>query len=384
MNERGDILVVGGGPVGTALALGLERRGCAVTLLEARPAGGGEDDARTLALSHGSRLLLERLGVWPLSPPATPILEINVTQRGGFGRVELTAAEAAVPALGYVVEYGALQRALGAALARSRVRVEVGCAVLEVGGDADQACVTVSQGGVRREMCGALVVVADGGGALEPAAVERRDYAQSALVCEVASEAPHRHRAFERFTAEGPLALLPNARGWALVWTATPERAATLAALDESAFCAQLREAFGPTLGAFSLCGARSVFPLQLKVAARTTTPRCVLIGNAAQTLHPVAGQGFNLGLRDAHELARLIAVHGVADAGAQRLLDAFFAKRRVDRSATVFFTDTLIRLFSNDIPQLAALRGLGLTALASLPAARKFVARRMIFGARG
>ena len=327
MNERGDILVVGGGPVGTALALGLERRGCAVTLLEARPAGGGEDDARTLALSHGSRLLLERLGVWPLSPPATPILEINVTQRGGFGRVELTAAEAAVPALGYVVEYGALQRALGAALARSRVRVEVGCAVLEVGGDADQACVTVSQGGTRREMCGALVVVADGGGALELAAVERRDYAQSALVCEVASEAPHRHRAFERFTAEGPLALLPN---------------------------------------------------------ARTTTPRCVLIGNAAQTLHPVAGQGFNLGLRDAHELVRLIAVHGVADAGVQRLLDAFFAKRRVDRTATVFFTDTLIRLFSNDIPQLAALRGLGLTALASLPAARKFVARRMIFGARG
>jgi 2-octaprenyl-6-methoxyphenol hydroxylase len=123
---------------------------------------------------------------------------------------------------------------------------------------------------------------------------------------------------------------------------------------------------------------------LQLKVAARTTTPRCVLIGNAAQTLHPVAGQGFNLGLRDAHELVRLIAVHGVADAGVQRLLDAFFAKRRVDRTATVFFTDTLIRLFSNDIPQLAALRGLGLTALASLPAARKFVARRMIFGARG
>lgn len=383
MNEHGDILVVGGGPVGTALALGLERRGCAVTLLEARPVGG-EDDARTLALSHGSRLLLERLGVWPLSPPATPIMEINVTQRGGFGRVVLTAAEAAVPALGYVVEYSALQRALGAALAHSRVRVETGCAALDIGGDAHEARVTVSQDGAQRELRGALAVVADGGGALAPAPGERRDYGQSALVCDVASAEPHRHRAFERFTAEGPLALLPNARGWALVWTTTPARAAALAALDESDFCGQLREAVGPALGAFNLRGPRHVFPLQLRVAATMTTPRCVLIGNAAQTLHPVAGQGFNLGLRDAHELARLIALHGMADAGAQQVLAAFLAKRRVDRGATIFFTDTLIRLFSNDIPQVSALRALGLAALASLPPARKFVARRMIFGARG
>ena len=384
MNAHNEIIVVGGGPVGSALALGLDRRGCAVTLLEARAKGGAEADARTLALSYGSRLILERLGVWPLSPPPTPILEINVSQRAGFGRVELSAADAAVPALGYVVEYGALQRALTAALSHSRVRIETGCTALAVNGDAQQAGVEVEQAGGRRVLHAGLVAIADGGGGLELAQVKTRDYQQSALVCDIASEQPHRNRAFERFTDEGPLALLPNATGWALVWTMHAQRADALQALDEAAFCAQLHQAFGPALGTFTVRGRRSVFPLRLKIAAQAVAPRCVLIGNAAQTLHPVAGQGFNLGLRDAFELARLIAVRGAEDAGGSALLKAFFAQRRFDRTATILFTDSLIQLFSKDIPLLAPVRGLGLAALAMIPAARKFVARRMIFGARG
>ncbi len=384
MDESNDIIVVGGGPVGAALALGLDKQGCKVSLLEARAQAGAEDDARTLALSHGSRLILERLGVWPLSPPPTAIMEINVSQRSGFGRVELSAAEAALPALGYVVEYGALQRALTAALAHSGVQVESGCAALAVSGDARQARVAVEQAGVRRELQAKLVAIADGGAGLELSLVRTRDYAQSALVCDVASEQPHRNRAFERFTDEGPLALLPNAQGWALVWTAQPQRAAQLAALNEAAFCAKLRQAFGNSLGAFTLRGRRRVFPLRLKVAARAVAPRCVLIGNAAQTLHPVAGQGFNLGLRDAFELARLIAARGTSDAGGNELLNTFFNQRRFDRTATILFTDSLIRLFSKDIPFLMPARGLGLAALAVIPAARKFVARRMIFGVRG
>jgi 2-octaprenyl-6-methoxyphenol hydroxylase len=376
------IIVVGGGPVGAALALGLDNCGLDVTLLEARPAASGGDDARTLALSHGSRLILERLGVWPLS--STPIMHINVSQRGGFGRVELTAHEAGVAALGYVVEYGALQRALTAALTHSSVRVKAGCAALAAGGDARQATVTVEQSGARHQLNAQLVAIADGGAGLEMAQIKSRDYGQAALVCDVVSGEAHQNRAFERFTKEGPLALLPNAHGWALVWTARPEHAAALAALDEAAFCARLGEAFGPSLGAFALRGRRQVFPLRLKVAARPVAPRCVLVGNAAQTLHPVAGQGFNLGLRDAFELTRLIVARGAPDPGEHGLLDTFFAQRRFDRTATILFTDSLIRLFSKDIPLLTPMRGLGIAALTLIPGARKFVARRMIFGTHG
>ena len=384
MNEPNEILVVGGGPVGAALALGLGQRGRNVTLLEARGNTNAEDDARTLALSHGSRLILERLGAWPLPQPPTPILEIIVSQRGGFGRVGLTAAEAGVAALGYVVEYGALQRALTAALRQSGVRVESGCTAREVSGDAQSARVLVEQAGAERELQANLVVIADGGASLKLSTVNDHDYGQSALVCDVTTAQPHRNRAFERFTSEGPLALLPNARGWALVWTARPERAAALAALDEKNFCAALYGHFGSTLGEFGLCGRRQVFPLRLKVATRAPLPRCVLIGNAAQTLHPVAGQGFNLGLRDAFELVRLIASRDIDDAGARDLPNAFYTQRRVDRTATILFTDTLIRLFSKDIPFLAPARGLGLAALTALPGAKKFLARRMIFGAHG
>ena len=384
MNEPGDIIVVGGGPVGSALALGLDKAGVTVTMLEARAGGGAEDDARTLALSHGSRLILERLGVWPLLVAPTPILEINVSQRAGFGRVELGASESGVPALGYVVEYGALQRALTAALAHSRVRIETACTALAIDGDAQTVMVTVDQAGTTRSLRARLAAVADGGANLKLSPLKVHDYEQCALVCDVAAGQPHRNRAFERFTEEGPLALLPNAQGWALVWTARPEHANALAALDEKTFCDQLGDVFGGSLGTFVLRGRRQVFPLRLKVAARPAIPRCVLIGNAAQTLHPVAGQGFNLGLRDAFEFTRLLAAQGDGDPGGEKLLNAFYAQRRFDRTATILFTDSLIRLFSKDIPLLTPARGLGLAALSVIPGAKKFVARRMIFGAHG
>jgi len=379
-----ETIVAGGGPVGSALALALDRSGCKVTLLEARTGTDAADDARTLALSHGSCQILERLGVWPPGVAPVEILQINVSQRGGFGRVELTAAEAGVPALGYVVEYGALQRALTAALEHSGVRVESGAVALAVEGDSQRAGVSVEQAGVVGVAHAKLIAIADGGGRLELSQVREHDYGQSALVCDVASAQPHRNRAFERFTREGPLALLPNARGWALVWTVQSERAAALATLDEKKFCTQLQETFGYALGSFTLLGPRRIFPLRLKVAAQAVAPRCVLIGNAAQTLHPVAGQGFNLGLRDAFELARLIATRGAGDPGNPQLLNTFFTQRRFDRTATILFTDSLIRLFSKDIPLLSPLRGLGFAALSALPPVRKFVARRMIFGAHG
>lgn len=378
-------MVAGGGPVGAALALGLRDSGLRVTLVEARVPGAVVDDIRTIALSHGSRLILERLGVWPaLAAATTPIHRISVSQQRSFGRTELSADEAKVPALGYVTGYAALQRALLRALERTAVRVLEGCTVLAVSGDANGAVVSVDAAGTRQDLAAHLIAIADGGAQLDIAHVKTRDYRQSALVCDVTSERPHQNRAFERFTPEGPLALLPTARGWSLVWTLQPERALQLAMLDDAEFCRRLHAAFGSVLGAFAAAGRRQVFPLTLKYAMRPVAPRTLLIGNAAQTLHPVAGQGFNLGLRDAWELARAILARGENDPGGSELLNEYFSHRRYDRIATILFTDTLIRLFCKDIPLLNGARGLGLAALGAIPAAKNFLARRMMFGARG
>ena len=380
-------MIAGGGPVGAALALGLRASGRHVVLLEAQPAAG-RDDARSLALSYGSRLILERLGVWPMLAAATPIQQISVSQHRGFGRVELNATEAGVPALGYVAGYDELQRALTTALERSSVQVIAGCKLLAVHGDANRAVVATSHRGSQQELAARLVAIADGGANLNLAHIKTRDYQQAALVCNVASERPHRNRAFERFTPGGPLALLPTIRGWSLVWTANPDHAHELAALPDAEFCVCLASTLGPACGAafggFRLLSRRQIFPLILKYATQPVAPRTILIGNAAQTLHPVAGQGFNLGLRDAWELARLILAHDTADPGASALLNVYCAQRHWDRTATILFTDSLIRLFSKDIPFLSPMRGAGLAVLDSIPPAKNFLARRMMFGARG
>ncbi len=381
MAEDYDIVIAGGGPVGVALALGLRGGAHRVALLEAR-ARAGSDDERMIALSHGSRLILERLGAWQALPDVTPIEHIVVSQQQRFGRVELSAAEAQVPALGYVVSYVALQRSLATALAGSGADVMPGCTAREVEGGANSAAVIVDCGSVTRQLDARLIAIADGGEHLQLAHIEQRDYRQSALVCDVTSDEPHRNRAFERFTRDGPLALLPTRRGWSLVWTARPDRAGELAALDDAGFCAQLGATFGPALGAFRAPGKRQVFPLVLRYARRAVAPRTVLVGNAAQTLHPVAGQGFNLGLRDAWELA--LAARDARDPGNTTMLNAYFSQRRFDRTATILFTDTLIRLFSNDIPLLDRLCGAGLVVLNGFPPAKNFLVRRMMFGVHG
>lgn len=378
-------MIAGGGPVGAALALGLRASGLRVTLIEARVPGTLVDDTRTIALAYGSRLILERLGVWPaLAPDTTPIHRISISQQRSFGRTELSADEANVPALGYVTGYAALQRALAGALERTAVRVLAGCTVLAVSGDADGAVVSVDASGTREELATRLIAIADGGARFDIAHVRTRDYRQSALVCDVVSEQLHQNRAFERFTPDGPIALLPSARGWSLVWTVEPERAQQLATLDETEFCGRLQAGFGAAAGVFTAAGRRQVFSLALKVATRPVAPRTLLIGNAAQTLHPVAGQGFNLGLRDAWELARAILARGERDPGGGELLKEYFSQRRLDRIATILFTDTLIHLFCKDIPLANGVRGLGLAAFGAIPAAKNFLARRMMFGARG
>jgi 2-octaprenyl-6-methoxyphenol hydroxylase len=377
-----DVLVVGGGPVGAALTLALRGTGLAVGLFEAR-APHAAADPRPIALSHGSRLILERVGVWELLAPATPILRIHVSQRGGFGRVELDSREARLPALGYVVDYGQLAAAFARVLEAGggAQPIRATASALEAGTAA--AVVRFGVDGDTGHASARLLVVADGG-ALPVAAVRTHDYGQAAVTARVTCGVPHQNVAYERFTPAGPLAILPDGESAALVWTTTPQHAQQLCALTETGFLTQLQESFGNRLGLFKGAGSRAWYPLALKVAVRTAEPRTVVLGNAAQTLHPVAGQGLNLGLRDAWELAAMLRDCDRAEIGEPGQIRAYAARRRLDRSGGIFFTDTLVRLFSNQFTPLRLARGLGLVVLGAVPPAKDFVVRRMTFGARG
>ncbi len=342
-----DILVLGAGPVGCTLALALQGSRHAVRVVDPGPATVSA--FRPIALSHASRLILERVGAWGAFP-ATPIAAIHVSQAGAFGRTRLDAADAGVPALGYVTQYAELVAAL-----RARVRVEH-----EVGGTPT------------------LTVHAEGSSGSANEARERR-YAHDAVVARVAAEPASQALAYERFTPEGPLALLPLAGQWALVWSARPERAAALAQAAPTEFLAQLQRAFGDRAGRFTLVHERSRAALALRVRASRVEGREAYIGNAAQALHPVAGQGLNLGLRDAWDLAQVL--RDADDPGSERALARFAAQRRLDAAATLGATELLARGFLGANPLARAARGAALTGLDLLPAARRFFARRMIFG---
>ena len=376
--ETADVVIIGGGPVGSALALALQPTGWRVALLEARNAATG--DARPLALSYGTRLILERLGVWSaLAANATPIRHIHVSQQGGFGRVGLEAAEAGLAELGYVIDYSALVRELAGAAEASAADCRIGARV-EAWQGGSSARVQYEMNGVQQILTAPLIVVADGSGVTDAEVV---DYQQCAVTARVVSERPHNNKAFERFTPHGPLALLPDCAGWALVWTTSPTRAQVLCELDEQQFLDELRAEFGSRVGDFTGVSGRAAYPLKLRRAPRTAPEHTVLIGNAAQTLHPVAGQGFNLGLRDAWELAEH-ALSAHATPGTAAWLQAYHKRRHVDRGGGIGITHTLVQLFSNDLPPLRVARGLGLTLLGCLPPLKNFLVRRMTFGARG
>ncbi len=414
MTTDTDIVIVGGGPVGAALALalraggdncvGASANGLRVTVLEARTAVGrvaaADADPRPIALSHGSRLLLERLGAWTGLTP-TAINHIHVSQRGGFGRVAISAADAGVPALGYVIDYGAMFAVLAEAARASGCDYRQGARVTALRRTGDAQHIDTMCDGVAASLTAHLVVVADGGDMEGLAPAKTIDYQQHALTARVRTALPHAHTAYERFTPEGPLALLPfcslgdagsgndevgsgHDNEMALVWTLTPARAEALQAADAELFLGELRQAFGGRLGDFTAVAQRACYPLALRTAAAVSVPGVVTIGNAAQTLHPVAGQGFNLGLRDAWELARLLRTLPVQTLAHRDTVRRYEASRRLDRSAAVATTHGFVRLFTNDFLPLRALRGAGLTLLGSIAPARDYLARRMIFGARG
>ncbi len=385
MNEHCDIAIIGGGPVGAALALALRDSGLVIVVLEARKAEQAAADPRALALSYGSRLLLDRLGVWQAIAQISAIRHIHVSQKGSFGRTLLHADKLEVPELGYVLPYPALHAALLQALHSSPATCLDGATVTGLHTHADGARIDYELNGQALQLHARLAVVADGGKLLEAAhPPEVHDYGQSAVIAHLTCSQFQPDTAFERFTAQGPVALLPYRAGYELVWTMPHALAQDVLSWDDAHFLAQLHQHFGDRVGDFLTVGPRSCFPLRLRRAPDTTLAHTALIGNAAQTLHPVSGQGFNLGLRDAWELAREILGTEQQALGSPAMLAAYRSSRRLDRNGVIRFTDGLVRLFSNDLPLLGSARGASLSLLDCLPPAKQFVARRMMFGANG
>lgn len=355
-----------------ALALALKLHGVNAEVFEARQRADVCRDARVLALSDGARQILDWLGIWS-GLGATPIETIHISQRGGFGRSRLRAAELDVQALGWVLPARDLISALDAALNvagivyHEKTRVGAGN-MASLGGAA------VGVADVRF----ALTAIAEG--AVEEGVGTRRDYGQHAVLCTVGVAAPHHNVAWERFTGAGPVALLPLRERYAVVLTCADAQLAAVKALDDAAFLEFLQQRFGARQR-FVAASPRSVYPLGLRYRRQPVGDRQVWLGNAAQTLHPVAGQGFNLALRDIWELAQHLGT--AADPGAPAVLAAYARGRRADRRGAIAFTDLLIDGFATDFPPLKLARGAGLLALDLLPPLRAFVAKRMIYGAR-
>lgn len=372
------IAICGAGPVGMTLAALLVKRGMTpdrIVLIDARPMEQAMQDLRSIALSYGSRQILEQVNAWPAA--VDPIGQIHVSRRGHFGRTLIDCHDYALPALGYVARYGTLAAALADSVRQAGVTVLRPAQIDSIAEQEDVVRLQLADG---RKLTAQIMVQAEGGLFSDQAAKPlNRDYDQTAIVAHVAASAAIAQRAFERFTDEGPLALLPQEGGYALVWCVRPATASRLAALTEPAFLAALQQAFGFRVGRFTGVTQRIAYPLGLN-AQPAISARTVAIGNAAQTLHPVAGQGLNLGLRDATVLARLLA----PDA-APAMLKRFAAARQSDRSLAIHLTDTMARIFAS-APEGAlsqTLLGLSLGIIDTFKPARQLLAEQMMFGRR-
>ena len=387
MNDY-DIVIVGGGMVGSSFALALAPLGLHVAIVEQVPREAGQQpsfDDRSTALSRSTQRMFEAMGIWDaVVAAATPITHVHVSDKGRFGFAHIDAAEQGVEALGYVV----INRVLGGVLQDSLANVDgldVLCPARIAAAKPGPGGVTVSieQDAATIELKCRLLVAADGANSrvrdIVGIGVNQVAYGQRAIIGNLLPEKPLRNRAFERFTGDGPLAMLPVAEGRAgFVWVVAERDAERVLALDDEAFLAELQETFGHRLGALTRVGTRSSYPLSLSKAVRLTARRTVLVGNAAHGLHPAAAQGFNLGLRDVAALCDCIADASAeaGDPGAKEVLSRYAEWRRSDQRKLVHFTDGLVRLFGDSRPPIPALRDAGMLAFDLVPGVRKVFAK--------
>jgi len=379
-----DIAIIGGGLVGASLAVALADSPLRVILIEAAapPASSPSWDERCIALNDASQRIFSGYGVWQaMQADAAPIVATHISERGRFGTARFAASEAGLPALGYNVPL----RTLGAALS-ARMRQLPNLSLLQparlcaLTAAADAVELSVESGGATRTISARLVAAADGARSavrdLLGIAAERRDYAQHAIVSAVRLSRPHQGVAYERFTPDGPIAVIPKPDDAAsLVWTLPDEQVEARLALSDAEYLALAQDCFGGRLGRFTELGRRWSHPLARVLSGSLTAPRTVFIGNAAQSLHPVAAQGFNLGLRDVAALAAGIA--DASDPGAATVLAAYAERREQDRGRVSDFTDLMVRAFSNRVPFLSQARHWGLVAVELAPPLRQAVLRQ-------
>ena len=387
MQQDYDLLIVGGGLAGNCLALALKDTGLRMAIVEANtreqlsvsPAGD-----RALALAAGTVMMLEGLGIWQgISHAATAIKQIHISDRGHFGKTRLSAQKENVDALGYVITARNIESHVANQVAEAGIELISPARVVGLMSGDNEVCVSLKQGNDSLNASAKLLVGADGGLSsvrqLLDITQQKTEYGQTALVTTVKSTLPNKNIAFERFTASGPLALLPVAKNrCAVVWTRKNEDADALMLGSEADFLDELQHCFGFKLGELSLVAPRRAFPLSLIRAEKMVAGRAVIIGNAAHQLHPVAGQGFNLGLRDVVRLSEmLIKQNGQhKDIGAADFLKEYAASRKKDHDRTIGFTDAVVKIFSNEWLALAAARNIGLALLDHIPVAKTLLTR--------
>jgi 2-octaprenyl-6-methoxyphenol hydroxylase len=387
MQNHYDLIIVGAGLAGNCLALALKDLGLHIAIIESssreqlRSSPAGD---RALALAAGTVQLLQSMQAWEgVADKATPIKHIHISDRGHFGKTRLAAAEQGVEALGYVIAARDIEEHLADLVAQTATHCfyETRLAGLMSGNEAVN--VSLKQHQQSLNLTAQLLVGADGGQSSVRKLLEIpqqiTEYGQTALVTSVQASLPHQNTAYERFTEQGPLALLPIAgKQLSVVWTRKHEQAQALMAGGEAEFLAELQACFGYRLGALKLTAPRRAFPLSLIRADSMVSGRTVIIGNAVHQLHPVAGQGFNLGIRDVAQLADLLIQQrqNQADLGAADLLNRYAKQRQQDHSKTIGFTNNVVHIFSNDWLPVAALRNTGLALLDHLPFAKKLLAK--------
>ena len=383
-DNRYDIAIAGGGMIGTSLALALSQLDLRIAVVEAVARGQDTQpsfDDRSTALSRSTQRTFEALGLWPrIAAASTPIKHVHVSDKGRFGFSHIDAEEQGVEALGYVV----FNRVLGGVLqnaVREHESIDVICpaTIVDIDLTGDEALAVV-KGDERREIRAPLLVAADGANSsvremMGISATQSR-YGQTAVIGNLLTEIPIGNTAYERFTKDGPLAFLPvNDGRAAFIRVAPDDDAERVLGLDDDAFLGELQELFGNRLGKLSNLGERASYPLALSKAVRLIANRSVLIGNSAHGLHPVAAQGFNLGMRDVAALCDCIA--DADELGSRAMLDRYAEWRRSDQSKLVHFTDNLVGLFGSTRPPVRLLRNIGMLAFDLVPGVRGEFARQ-------
>ena len=386
-----DIVIVGGGLVGASLACALRTTPLTVAIIEAAPWFTGDSrppsyDDRIIALSYASQRIFNGMGIWDkIAPEATPIKHIHVSDQGHFGVTHLNTNGLGAPALGYVVSARHLGQTLAKTLAQSKVDIFAPAQLVQIINQDNAVEIQITVDNQQLILQTRLLVAADGGDSKIRQQLgittHKKDYEQTAVIANVTLEYPHKNTAYERFTRSGPLALLPRRdNDCSLVWTIARDQTVEVMGLDEHAFLNALQQQFGWRLGRFMQVGQRHAYPLHLVRIQQHTRPRIVIVGNAAHTLHPIAGQGLNLGLRDVASLAETVvnSMRAGEDVGSEATLQRYVAWQLPDQQHVTTLTNTLVQVFSNVFPPLVAARNLGLLLTETLPLLKKQVVRQM------